>query len=80
MPKVSARNLTSKPFLVLTKVRTSCSHLVKTPSFFLCFCVSAARFYGDFLVFLLPLQRRISVAFGSKNSKTKSSLDLVTPV
>ena len=58
MPKVSARNLTSKSFLVLTKVKTSCSHLVKTLSFFLCFCVSATRFFDDFLVFLLPLQRR----------------------
>ena len=45
MPKVSARNLTSKPFLVLTKVRTSSSHLVKNPSFFLFFFVSAARFF-----------------------------------
>ena len=73
MPKVLARNLTSKPVLFLTKVRTSCSHLVKTP-FLLCFCVSATCFFDDFLTFLLPLQRRISVAFGSKNLKNQIKL------
>ena len=79
MPKVSARNLTSKPFLVLAKVRRSCSHLVKTLFFFSVLCLSYS-FFDEFLVFLIPLQRHISLAFGSKYSKTKSSLDLVTPV
>ena len=32
MPRVSARNFISKPFCVLTKIRTNCSHFVKTPS------------------------------------------------
>ena len=78
MPKLLARNLTWKPFLVLTKVRTNCSHFVKTPSLLVFFGV--AHFCDDFLVFLVPLQRRMSVAFGSKNSNSKSILDLVTPV
>ena len=81
MPRVSASNFTSRPFRVLTKVRTNCSHFVKTPSLVLVFFFAlVARFFDDFLVFLLPLQIRMLVAFGSKNSNSKSSLDLVTPV
>ena len=75
MPRVSARNFTSKPFRVLTKVRTNCSHFVKTPSLVLAFFfASVARFFGDFLVFLLPLQRRMSVAFGFQKFKQQIKL------
>ena len=57
-----------------------CSHFVKTPLLVLVFFFASVALFYDFLVFLLPVQICMSVAFGSKNLNSNSHLDLVTSV